>query len=105
MTDEARDVLARRLREIDQANLGSVASQSLAQGMIDKGLIIVPAEPTEAMIGRVARAICVSEGEDPDKPIKSGQDGMGGMVTIYWQYYKCQAEAAIAAMKGQTDES
>lgn len=49
------------------------------------------------MIERVARAICVAQGEDPDKPICRGTGWKGRKVVTYWEYHEGDARAAIEA--------
>lgn len=47
------------------------------------------------MIERVARALCVANGEDPDKP--------SGAFGVWWKSYRDEARAAIEAMREPTE--
>jgi len=47
------------------------------------------------MIERVARTLCVANGEDPDKP--------SGAFGEWWKSYENEARAAIEAMREPTD--
>ncbi|ASQ11852.1 hypothetical protein CDO22_17820 [Sinorhizobium meliloti] len=50
------------------------------------------------MVERVARALCVNEGENPDSPTPHNPH-----VDFVWQYYRGPARAAIEAMMEPTD--
>ena len=43
------------------------------------------------MIERVARALCLANGEDPDKP--------SGAFGVWWKSYRDEARAALEAMR------
>jgi hypothetical protein len=51
---------------------------------------------SESMIDRVARALCLANGEDPDKP--------SGVFGVWWKSYRDEARAAIEAMREPTEE-
>lgn len=55
------------------------------------------AQPTEADVERVARAMCVAEDLDPDKEVESGWDEWVGR-RAGWRAFENLAKIAIAAM-------
>jgi hypothetical protein len=51
------------------------------------------------MIERIARALCISQGENPDQPTPHHKT-----VDFIWQHYRKDARAVLEAMMEPTDQ-